>query len=155
MRFILDFVDFGQRIFQESINLQYNTLVRWSDGTTNLLTKHLMFQVFFFFIISHRLRPLESLYIHFCNFINWRGFCKEYCKILWKKNNTWNTRPLVNESFITLAQQTSVLYCRLTDFKVHCWLIWRCMQKEICHLFGKFFCLTISWSVWIWQWEER
>ena len=34
-----------------------------------------------------------------------------------KKNNTWNIRRLVDESFVSSAQQTSVLYCRLTDFK--------------------------------------
>ena len=34
-----------------------------------------------------------------------------------KKNNTWNIRRLVDESFVPLAQPTSVLYCKLTDFK--------------------------------------
>ena len=32
----------------KSDNLQYNTLVRWADGTKDLSTKHLTFQVFFF-----------------------------------------------------------------------------------------------------------
>ena len=36
-----------------------------------------------------------------------------------KKNNTWNIRHLVDESFVPVNQQTSVLYCRLSDFK--CW----------------------------------
>ena len=139
----------------------YN-IIRWYGSMTGQKTRwpSVWCSKHYFFIISYRLRADKTIYFCFLNLqknkkINWKGFCKKFCKILWKKNNTWNTRPLVNESFITLAQQTSVLYCRLTDFKVHCWLIWRCMQKEICHLFGKFFCLTISWSVWIWQWEER
>ena len=34
----------------------------------------------------------------------------------YEKKNTWNVRPLVNESFVPSAQQTSVLYCRLSDF---------------------------------------
>ena len=32
----------------KSNNLQYNTLVRWVDGTNNSLTKCLTFQVFFY-----------------------------------------------------------------------------------------------------------
>ena len=32
------------------------------------------------------------------------------------KKNTWNVRRLVNESFVPSNQQTSVLYCRLSDF---------------------------------------
>ena len=31
------------------VNLQYNTLVGWADGTNDLLTKRLMIQVLFFF----------------------------------------------------------------------------------------------------------
>ena len=33
-----------------------------------------------------------------------------------KKNNSWNIRRMVEESFVTSAQQTIVLYYRLTDF---------------------------------------
>ena len=35
----------------------------------------------------------------------------------YKKNNAWNIRCLVDESFVTANQQTSVLYCRLSDFR--------------------------------------
>ena len=65
---------------------------------------------------------IKILYFHFCNFIkkiekvDWKGFCKEFCKILWKKNNTWNIRRLVDRSFVPSVQQTSVFFCRLTDF---------------------------------------
>ena len=110
----------------KSNNLQYNTLVRLADGTNDSSTKRLTFQVFFF-IISYRLRALKTLYFHFCNLIkkikiNWKGFCKEFCKILWKNNNTWNIRHLVDNSFVPSAQQTSVLYCRLTDSKwIYLW----------------------------------
>ena len=45
-----------------------------------------------------------------------QGFCKELCKILWKRNNTWNIRLLVYKLFVPSAQGTIVLYCRLTDF---------------------------------------
>ena len=34
-----------------------------------------------------------------------------------KRDNAWNIRRLVNESFVPPSQQTSILYCRLSDFK--------------------------------------
>ena len=57
---------------------------------------------YFFFIISYRLRALKTLHFHICNFIkkiNWKGFCKELCKILWKKiilgtSDAWSTSRL-------------------------------------------------------------
>ena len=36
------------------------------------------------------------------------------------KKNTWNIRRLVNKSFVPLAQRTSILYCRLSDFNGIC-----------------------------------
>ena len=39
---------FGEKIDQKSVNLQYNTLGRLDDGTNELSTKRLMFQVLFF-----------------------------------------------------------------------------------------------------------
>ena len=70
------------------------------------------------FIISYRLRALKTLYFHLCKFkenkkINLNNFCKEFCKKLWKKiilgtSDTCSTSHL--------SQQTSVLYCRLSDF---------------------------------------
>ena len=86
-----------------------NTLVRWDAGTKDSSTKRLMFQALFFFIISYRLGALKTLYF-------WKGFCKK----LWKNNNTWNIRHLVDESFVPASQQTSVLYWRLTDFYSAC-----------------------------------
>ena len=117
-------------------NLQYNTLVRWADGTNNSSTKRLTCQVYFF-LISYRLRALKTLYIHFCNLkkkikkikkINWEGFCKEFFKILWKKN-ALNIRRLVHDLFVPSAQRTSVLFYRLTNFYIcrclpKCWLKW-------------------------------
>ena len=40
----------------KSVNLQYNKLVRWAEEKNDSSTKHLMFQVLFFFIICHRHR---------------------------------------------------------------------------------------------------
>ena len=36
----------------KSVNLQFDKLFRWADGTNDSLTKRLMFQVLFFFITS-------------------------------------------------------------------------------------------------------
>ena len=103
-----------QKVIQKYVNLQNNMLVCWADGTNDSSTKRLMLDAM---DLGH-----SKPFFYFCNFIkknkktNWKGFCKEFCKILWKKNNTWNIRCLVNESFIPSAQWTSILYCRLTDF---------------------------------------
>ena len=52
---------------KKSDNLQYSTLGPSVYGTNNSLTKCLMFQALFVFIISYRLRALKSLY--FCKII--------------------------------------------------------------------------------------
>ena len=97
-------------------------LVRWVAGTNNSPTKHLIF-----LIISYRLRALKTLFI----FVNlWekntlKPFLQRILQQTMKKNNTWNIRRLVDESFVPLNQQTSesenqqtsVLCCRLSDFK--------------------------------------
>ena len=54
---------------QKSVNLQYNKLVWWADGTNDSSTKRLMFQPLFFYIISYRLRALKSLCFYFCKII--------------------------------------------------------------------------------------
>ena len=36
----------------------------------------------------------------------------------YKKDNAWNIRGLVNESFVQVNQRTSILYCRLLDFRL-------------------------------------
>ena len=41
-----------------------------------------------------------------------------------KKNNTWNIRRLVNKLFVPANQQTRVLYCRLSDFKLFISFVW-------------------------------
>ena len=41
-------------------------------------------------------------------------FAKDFARN-YEKNNTWNIRRLVDESFVPADQQTNVLYCRLSD----------------------------------------
>ena len=46
---------------------------------------------YYFFYTFYRLRALKTLYFYFCNFmkknkkINWKDFCKEFCKKSWKR----------------------------------------------------------------------
>ena len=58
------------------------------------------------------LRALKSLYFYFCKVIKnkLKGFLQRILQEILKKNNTWNIRRLVNESFVQATQQTSVLY---------------------------------------------
>ena len=100
----------------KSNNLQCNTLVCWAHVTNDSSTKRLMFQALFF-IISHRLRAFKTLYSYFEATLVRPG--ENYRRVLrnHKKNNAWNIRRLVNESFVPPSQQTSILYCRLSDFK--------------------------------------
>ena len=54
----------------------------------------------------------------------------EYSKN-YEKNNAWNIRRLVNESFVPATQQTSVLYCRLSDFLSWFFLLLMIMTSEV------------------------
>ena len=107
---------------KKSVNLQYITLGCLDNGTNESSIKSLIFQLLFFYTF-YRLQALKTLYFYLCNFIKknkkiiWKDFCKEFCKKSWKKNNTWNIRHLVDESFVPANQQTRVLYCRLSDFR--------------------------------------
>ena len=84
-------------------------------GQNNLSTKCLMY---LFFIISHRLMELKTLYFHFCNFIkrykeiNWKAFSKEFCKKSWKKilgtSVAWSTIRLSHCCPIVQATQHDI-----------------------------------------------
>ena len=51
--------------------------------------------------------------------INWNDFCKEFCKELWKKNNTWNIRHLVDESFVPANQRIILKIVGFLVFSYH------------------------------------
>ena len=84
--------------------------------------------------------------------MNWKGFCTAFCKILWKKNNTWNIRHLVNELFVPLAQRTSVLYCRLTHFRsIKCNAMQACAAlKEVSRKWDEAACNFNAWRLDVW-----
>ena len=54
--------------YQKSNNLQYNTLCRWVDGKIISLTKCLMFQVLFLFVISCKVLCKNPFNYFFYNF---------------------------------------------------------------------------------------
>ena len=94
------------QFFSNNKNVQYNKLVYWADGTNDLSTKLLMFQVFFVWIIFYRLRALKALYFHFCNFIKkMKGFLQRVLQDFMKieilgTSDTWSTSHLCHPYYI-------------------------------------------------------
>ena len=101
----------------KSDNLQYNTLVRWADGTNDSSTKRLMFQVLFFFIKSCKIlckNPFNLFFLFFYKITKMKIKSFECPKSI--RNYEKKYRRLVDELFVPSAQGSSVLYCRLSDF---------------------------------------
>ena len=71
------------------------------------------------FVPGHLLMPLSQDKV-----IQWHEsiFAKNSASHHDKKNNTWNIRRLVDDSFGPSSKQTGVIYCRLTDFNIICWV---------------------------------
>ena len=44
-------------------------------------------------------------------------FCKEFCKKLWKENDNWNIRQLVDESFVGFLKPVHGCCCRQSETK--------------------------------------
>ena len=86
----------------------YN-IIRWFAGPMGQTTRRpsVWYSKYFFFTISYRFRALKTLYFNFCNFIKnkLKGVLQRFYE---KKNNTWNIRRLVDESFFPSAQRTSL-----------------------------------------------
>ena len=101
----------------KSDNLQYNTLGRWVSGTNDSATNRLMFQAFFFhtFLQNSLQQWFQFFFLFFYNFTKIRINSFETLRN-YEKYNACNIRCLVDESFVPANQQTSVLYCRLSDF---------------------------------------
>ena len=104
----------------KSDNIQYNTLGCWVHGTNNSSTKCLMFQVFFFIKSCNILckNPFNLFFLFFYKITKMKIKSFECRKSIRNyEKNTWNVKRLVDDSFVPSAQQTSVLYSRLTDFR--------------------------------------
>ena len=93
---------------QKSVNLEYNTLVRWADGTNVSSTKRLMFQVLFFFIKSCKIFCKIAFNLFIYLFVFFYKITKMKIKSFecpksirnYEKKNTWNVKPLVDEWFV-------------------------------------------------------
>ena len=85
----------------KSVNLQYDRLVRWDDGTNNSSTKHLMLQVLFFFhkILQNSLQKPFQFFFYKITKMKVKSFefltdIRSYEKKKKKKLNTiYNTCP--------------------------------------------------------------
>ena len=59
-----------------------------------------------------------------------------------KKNNTWNIRRLVDDSFVPSSKQPSVSYCKLTDF----WLIYSGSPRILINYFSQWSTRHLKWA---------
>ena len=98
--------------------LLISVIIKCSNGKPPISYRITTLKMFFFLIYKESKKN------------NWNDFCKEFIK----KINTWNIRCLGEESFVPAKQQTSVLYCRLSDFK--------------CFLFSEY---NSDWFIWLHQ----
>ena len=70
------------------------------------------------FLQNSQQKLFQFIFIFFYKFtkIRIKSFeCPKSIKSI--KKNTWNIRLLVDDSFVPLSKQPSVIYCRLTDFQ--------------------------------------
>ena len=109
----------------KSDNLQYNTLVRWANGTNQWSTKCLKFQLY------------------------WQDFCKEFCKILWKKiilgtSDDWSTSRLFHR------RREPAYY--IVDCRISYVSFWRKKRsKENANVFlhlVPFSVDIVAWAIW-------
>ena len=108
----------------KSDNLQYDMLVRWDKWLVDKASD--VPSIIFFFTISCKI-PCKNgfnlfFYFFFYKFTKIKIKSFECPKSIrnYKKNNAWNIRCLVDESFVPSTQRASVLYWRLLDlYRLH------------------------------------
>ena len=107
------------------INPSISDILRWVAGTMGQMNRRpsIWCSKYYFFPWFLAKYIAKSLSIHFVIlfFLNTKikvkSFeCPKSVKIL-KKNNTWNIRRLVDDSFVQSAKLPSIIYLRLTDLK--------------------------------------
>ena len=64
----------------------------------------IIFLILFFVILYKKEKQIERIFA--------KNLARNH-----EKNNTWNIRPLVDDSFVPSSKQLGVLYCKLMDFK--------------------------------------
>ena len=58
------------------------------------------------------------------------NIAKNFARNYEKKNNTWNIKCLVDESFVPATQRSSILYSRLSDFRFQSLWLARSIPKS-------------------------
>ena len=59
-----------------------------------------------------------------------KGFLQRILQEIMKENDTWNIRRLVDGSFVSSSKRSSVLYCKLKDFKTNSVQWSRVLEQE-------------------------
>ena len=100
----------------------YNIIrwISWTMGQTNRLLSVWRSNHYFFFhdFLQNSLqKSFQFIFLFFSKITKIKIECPKSIRN-YEKKNTWNVRHLVNELFVPLAQQTSLLYCRLSDFSI-------------------------------------
>ena len=113
---------------QKSVNLQYNMLIRLANGTNDSSTKRLMFQVLFFFIKSCKIL-CKNLFIHFLLFYKDKKMKVESFECP-KSIRNYEKKYWERQTLVPSAQQSSVLYCRLSDSWTPSFGSWLYMGKS-------------------------
>ena len=89
-------------------------LARWLAATNDLSTK--------------------NRFNFFCNSMKIKIKSFECLKSIrnYKKNDAWNIRQLVDESFVPASHRASVLYCRLSDLDIISYILRGDFQVSCC-----------------------
>ena len=111
------------------------SVARWDKWLINQGSDVL--SIIIFFLISCKSFWENCFNLSFISFINLqekiKSFeCPESIK-KYEKNNAWNIRPLVDESFVPLTKRPSLLYWRLSYFwqEMHVWCNSSCSKLYI------------------------
>ena len=111
-------------------------LVCLADVTNDSLTKHLTFQVFHNFLYTQGTQNTLFLFLQFHE-KKFKGFLQRILRRIlqdcMKKNNTWNIRHLVNESFVPMAHPNFYQIGAQTDPKLRSYQV---HQSLSCKLLG-------------------
>ena len=87
-------------------------IIPWFAGLLGQMTRQpsIWCSKYYFLILSFRLKVLKTLYFYFCKFIKKIEkqiemiLAKNFARYCEKKNNTWNIRCLVDDSFVPANQ---------------------------------------------------
>ena len=99
-------------------------LVRWDKWLIDLASDVPSIIFFQKFLQNSLQKSFQFIFLFFYNFTEIKIKSFECPKSIshYEKNNAWNIRRLVDELFVPSTQPASVLYWRLSDFKINKWI---------------------------------